>query len=113
MVAFIANSTSNSDSLLNALITVGAAKATHSTGHTDAFVSFVTVSKSGVSARIQVDCWDLVVADYGDSRVASEALDARKLQGLAGTVTGGEVNRSVMMRLSLLSLDEITGLDDR
>lgn len=113
MIALIANSTSYSDCLLNALITVGAAEATHSTGHTNAFVSFVTVSKSGVSARIQVGCWNLVVADYGDSRVTSEALDAWKLQVLAGTVTGGEVNRSVMMRLSLLSQDDITGLDDR
>ena len=112
MVAFIAQSTGNSDGLLNALITVGAAEATHGTGHTDAFVPFVTVSKSGVIARIQIDCWDLITADYDDSRVTSEALDAWKLQGLAGAVTGGEVNRSVVVRLSFLGLLQITRLDD-
>ena len=112
MVAFIAQSTSNSDGLLNALITVGAAEATHGTGHTDAFVSFVTVSESGVVARIQIDRWDLVAADYGDSWVTSEALDTRKLQCLAGAVTGGEVNRSMMMRLSFAGLADITRFDD-
>ena len=67
MIALVADCTCDGDGLLDALIAVAAAEAAHGTGHTNAFVPFVTVSKSGVVARIQADCWDLVVADDGSS----------------------------------------------
>lgn len=112
-MTLVAQSASDGNGLLDTIITVGAAEATHCTSHSATLVSFVTVKAGSIAAATTQTLSSSFIADDGDTKVVAEAGSMLIRQGNHGqsqSLARLEVDRGVVMGMSLLGVSEITRL---
>lgn len=118
LVVFFAQLSRDGNGFLDTVVPVGTSKTAHGTGHANALVPFVSVSKPRILGRINRNGLLVTVANSDHAGVASEPLDRVVVLGhrrhsrdllvhMLHQLVAGDVDRGVVVRHPLLGRDEV------